>query len=62
MNKGTETAPCSLRPRRNLANCAAKKRGFRPAATVLDFKPTQRPEQVGDERPQQLEDRKHRTG
>jgi len=29
---------------------------------VLDFKPTPGPEQVGDKRPKQLEDRKHRTG
>ena len=33
-----------------------------PEKEVLDFKLTPRPEQVGDERPEQLEDRKHRTG
>jgi len=32
-----------------------------PKKEVLDFKLTPRPEQVGDERPEQLEDRKHRT-
>jgi hypothetical protein len=29
---------------------------------VLDFKPAPRPEQVGDERPKQMEDGKHRAG
>jgi len=29
---------------------------------VLDFKPAPRPEEVRDESPEQLEDRKHRTG
>ena len=32
-----------------------------PEKEVLDFKLTPRPAQVGDERPEQLEDRKHRT-
>jgi hypothetical protein len=32
-----------------------------PEKEVLDFKPTPRPEQVGDEHPKQLEDRKHRA-
>jgi len=33
-----------------------------PEKEVLDFKLTPRPAQVGDEHPEQLEDRKHRTG
>jgi len=33
-----------------------------PEKEVLDFKPAPRPEQVGDKRPKQLGDRKHRTG
>jgi hypothetical protein len=33
-----------------------------PEKEVLDFKPAPRLEQVGDKRPKQLEDRKHRTG
>jgi len=33
-----------------------------PEKEILDFKPLRRPEQVGDEHPEQLEDRKHRTG
>ena len=32
-----------------------------PEKEVLDFKPPRRLEQVGDERPEQLEDRKHRA-
>jgi hypothetical protein len=33
-----------------------------PKKKVLDFKPAPRPEQVGDKRPKQMEDRKHRPG
>jgi len=33
-----------------------------PEKEVLDRKPPSRPEQVGDERPEPLEDRKGRTG
>jgi hypothetical protein len=33
-----------------------------PKKKVLDFKPAPRPEQVGDKRPKQMEDRKHRAG
>jgi hypothetical protein len=33
-----------------------------PKKEVLDFEPAPRPEQVGDTRPEQLEDRKHRAG
>jgi hypothetical protein len=29
---------------------------------ILDFKPAPRLEQVGDKRPKQMEDRKHRIG
>jgi len=32
-----------------------------PERKILDFKPAPRPEQVGDQRPKQLDDRKHRT-
>jgi len=32
-----------------------------PEKEVLDVKPAPRPEQVGDNRPKQLEDRKHRS-
>jgi len=33
-----------------------------PEKEILDLEPAPRPEQVGDERPKQLEDLKHRTG
>jgi hypothetical protein len=33
-----------------------------PEKEILDFKPAPRPEQVGDKRHKQLEDRKHRAG
>jgi hypothetical protein len=33
-----------------------------PEKEILDLKPAPRPEQVGDKRPKQLEDRKHYPG
>jgi hypothetical protein len=33
-----------------------------PEKQVLDFEPAPRPEQVGDERPKQLKECKHRAG
>ncbi|MGH9548294.1 MAG: hypothetical protein ACRD3W_02925 [Terriglobales bacterium] len=33
-----------------------------PKKEIIDFKPAPRLEQIGDKRPKQMEDRKHRVG